>query len=57
MTFSGLKTLCVCLCAAQMAMTVMPVFMLPLMIFSGFFVNSGTIPPYFNWISYISPMK
>ena len=25
-------------------------FLLPLMVFSGFFVNSGTIPPYFWWI-------
>lgn len=25
-------------------------------VFSGFFVNSATIPPYFSWIQYISPM-
>lgn len=39
------------------ALTVMPVFLLPLMVFSGFFVNSETIPPYFVWIQYISPMR
>ena len=34
-----------------------PLFLLPLMVFSGFFVNSGSIPPYFWWIQWISPMK
>jgi hypothetical protein len=32
------------------ALSVIPVFLLPLMVFSGFFVNSNSIPPYFNWI-------
>jgi len=41
----------------SVAMTVMPLFLLPLMVFSGFFVNSDTLPKYFAWISYISPMK
>lgn len=40
----------------SVALAVMPMFLLPLLIFSGFFVNSSTIPPYFNWIQYISPM-
>ncbi|KXZ56662.1 hypothetical protein GPECTOR_1g597 [Gonium pectorale] len=40
----------------SVALSVMPMFLLPLMVFSGFFVNSNTIPPYFSWIQYISPM-
>lgn len=39
------------------ALAVMPMILMPLMVFSGFFVNSSTIPPYFIWISYISPMR
>ena len=30
---------------------------LPLMIFSGFFVNNGNIPVFFDWIKYLSPIK
>ncbi|PNH12086.1 ABC transporter G family member 1, partial [Tetrabaena socialis] len=48
----------------SVALSVMPMFLLPLMVFSGFFVNSNTIPPYFAWqktastqIQYISPMR
>jgi len=29
--------------------------LMPLMIFSGFFVNSGTSPAFLRWIKYISP--
>jgi len=39
------------------ALAVLPLVMLPLMIFSGLFVNSGSIPAYFDWIKYLSPMK
>lgn len=39
------------------ALSVMPMFLLPLMVFSGFFVNSKTLGWWFRWISYISPMK
>jgi ATP-binding cassette subfamily G (WHITE) protein 1/ATP-binding cassette subfamily G (WHITE) protein 2 len=28
-----------------------------LQVFSGLFVNNGSIQPYFIWISYISPMR
>jgi len=31
--------------------------MLPLMLFSGFFLNNANIPSYFIWIQYISPIK
>lgn len=37
------------MCVPAVALAVMPMFLLPLMVFSGFFVNSSTIPPYFNW--------
>ncbi|MEW5304769.1 MAG: hypothetical protein WDW36_007357 [Sanguina aurantia] len=39
------------------ALAVMPMFMMPLMIFSGFFVNMDSLHPYFHWIPYISPMR
>jgi ABC-type multidrug transport system permease subunit len=39
------------------ALQVLPVTLMPLMIFSGILVNSDSIPVYFNWISYIAPMK
>lgn len=41
----------------EATLAVAPLFILPLMLFSGLFVNSGGIPPYFDWIKYISPMK
>ncbi|KAJ3086461.1 ATP-binding cassette sub- G member 1 [Quaeritorhiza haematococci] len=40
-----------------LALSVTPMIMLPLMLFSGLFVNQDAIPAYFNWIKYISPMK
>mmetsp|Transcript_26239 Transcript_26239/g.42976 ORF Transcript_26239/g.42976 Transcript_26239/m.42976 type:complete len:702 (-) Transcript_26239:333-2438(-) len=41
----------------SVALAVAPMLILPLMVFSGFFVNNGGIPVYFNWIKYLSPMK
>lgn len=41
----------------NMALVVLPLILLPLMMFSGLFVNVGAIPIYFSWIKYISPMK
>jgi ABC-type multidrug transport system permease subunit len=41
----------------QVALAVTPMALLPLMIFSGLFVNNDTIPPYFDWIKYLSPIK
>ncbi len=35
----------------------MPMFLLPLMVFGGFFVNTNSIPVYFSWIQYLSPMR
>jgi ATP-binding cassette subfamily G (WHITE) protein 1 len=39
------------------ALAITPLILLPLMLFSGLYVNVGNIPVYFNWIQYISPMK
>lgn len=39
------------------ALAVTPMVLLPLMIFSGLFVNNSSIPVYFDWIKYISPIK
>lgn len=40
-----------------MALAVLPLLLLPLMMFSGLIINIGSIPIYFRWIKYISPMK
>jgi len=39
------------------ALAIVPMLLMPLMVFSGFFVNSATSPEFLNWIKYISPMK
>jgi len=39
------------------ALAVVPMLLMPLMIFSGFFVNTATSPIWLRWIKYISPMK
>lgn len=39
------------------ALAVAPLSLLPMMLFSGLFVNSENIPVYFDWIKYLSPMK
>ncbi len=41
----------------RVTLVVAPPLILPLMIFSGFFINTDSIPPYFDWIKYISPIK
>jgi ABC-type multidrug transport system permease subunit len=40
-----------------MALVVLPLILLPLMMFSGLFVNMGSLPVYFSWIKWVSPMK
>ncbi len=40
----------------QVILAVTPVILLPLLLFSGIFVSSGSLPVYFNWIKYISPI-
>lgn len=39
------------------ALNIVPAIILPLMIFSGFFINADSIDPWFIWISYISPIR
>jgi hypothetical protein len=41
----------------QQAMQAGPAFIMPLMIFSGFYVNISSIGWWFRWISYISPVR
>lgn len=38
------------------ALAVLPIILLPLLLFSGLFVNSQSTPGYLRWIKYISPM-
>jgi ABC-type multidrug transport system permease subunit len=41
----------------EVTLAVAPLFILPLMLFSGMFVSANGIPPYFDWIKWFSPMK
>lgn len=41
----------------QVALSLAPMIIMPLMLYSGLFINSESIPPYFVWIKYISPVK
>jgi hypothetical protein len=34
----------------EVAVAILPMIILPLMVFSGFFVNADAIPVYFSWI-------
>ena len=34
-----------------------PFLFIPLILFSGLLINSGSIPPYFTWIQYLSPIR
>uniref|UniRef100_A0A9J2PXH0 ABC transporter domain-containing protein n=1 Tax=Ascaris lumbricoides TaxID=6252 RepID=A0A9J2PXH0_ASCLU len=36
------------------AMTYLPVFVVPMLAFGGFFINANSIPSYFKWLSYLS---
>lgn len=40
-----------------MALAVLPLLLLPLLMFSGLIINMGSIPFYFRWIKHLSPMK
>ncbi|KNE64090.1 hypothetical protein AMAG_09152 [Allomyces macrogynus ATCC 38327] len=39
------------------ALAIVPLVMIPLMLFSGLFLNSANIPVFLDWIKYISPIK
>jgi ATP-binding cassette subfamily G (WHITE) protein 1 len=41
----------------KVALALTPMIIMPLMLFSGLFVNNDAIPVYFDWIKYISPVK
>jgi uncharacterized membrane protein YphA (DoxX/SURF4 family) len=34
-----------------------PIFLLPIFLFSGLFKNTGNLPDWIGWIQYISPLK
>ena len=38
-------------------MAVLPLILLPLLLFSGLFASSEALPSYLSWIQYISPIK
>ncbi|CDW82848.1 abc transporter family protein [Stylonychia lemnae] len=42
---------------SEMAVTAAPVLVLPLVLFSGFFSNSGSYPTWIGWIQYLSPIR
>jgi ATP-binding cassette subfamily G (WHITE) protein 1 len=39
------------------ALLIAPLIIMPLMMFSGFFLNTASVPIYFRWVPWISPMK
>jgi ABC-type multidrug transport system permease subunit len=41
----------------KVASGIMPLMILPLMLFSGFYKNTGDLPAWIGWIQYISPIK
>lgn len=40
-----------------LTMAFVPTLTMPMMIFSGFFINNRSIPAYFDWFKYLSPIK
>lgn len=38
----------------SMALSIGPPVIIPFLIFGGFFLNSGSVPAYFEWLSYLS---
>ena len=41
----------------NLALTFAPFCIIPMVLFSGLLANSDSIPPYFTWIQYISPIR
>jgi len=42
---------------AKVATNVVPVILLPWMIFSGFYINSNSMPNWLGWFQYTSPFR
>ena len=42
---------------SETALAVAPVILMPLLMFSGFFSNAGTLANWISWIQYISPVR
>jgi ABC-type multidrug transport system permease subunit len=42
---------------AKSVSAVVPIILLPLILFSGFFKNRNDLPMWIGWIEYISPIK
>ena len=42
---------------AKAVSATVPIFLLPLFLFSGFFKNRSDLPDWIGWIEYISPLK
>ncbi len=42
---------------AKSVSAITPIVVIPFVLFSGFFKNSGNIPDWIGWIQYVSPMK
>lgn len=40
-----------------MALAVLPLFLLPVLLFSGLFVNSGNFPVWLSWLQWGSPVR
>ena len=41
----------------ELALNVSSLVQVPIILFGGFFVNSGTIPKWIRWLQYLSPIK
>ena len=41
----------------NLALQIAPFCIIPLILFSGLLINCDSIPPYFTWIQYISPVR
>lgn len=40
--------------SVSMALSLGPPVIIPFLLFGGFFLNAGSVPPFFKWLSYLS---
>ena len=40
--------------STQVALALGPPFIIPLLLFGGFFLRNGSVPVYFDWLRYVS---